>query len=125
MKIEQCPICYSTLEVRLCSPCEDCGYLENNSISLTAEKYQYNIYEVYPGLRIQLCSFCDVDFGSYKPEYLGFDDGRRIGYDKLIFISKLENLSIEKDKYCRSCDKRLKFLKFLKNLRELTLQNKI
>lgn len=128
MKNEQCPICFSELEVVDCAPCDDCGHLEKEIEHFKEGKHKYNVYNVYNGLKLQLCDFCDVDFESYKSEYLGFDDNRRIGYENFEFVSSVESPSIEKDKYCSECGSRLKFLKFLRDLREMikneTIANK-
>jgi hypothetical protein len=119
MKKEQCPICYTELEVVECAPCYDCGHFEVELKHFKEKRHQYNIYEVYKGLKLQLCDFCDVDFGSYKSEYLGFKDNRRIGYENLAFVAEVESPALEKDKFCPTCNQRLKFLNFIINLREL------
>lgn len=117
MKKEQCPICYSELEVIQCAPCYDCGYMEAEIEHFKNGIHTYNIYAVYEELELQLCNFCDVDFGSYQSDYLGFDDNRRIGYENFKFISAVKNPSLEHDKYCPECQRRLKFLNFLSALR--------
>lgn len=119
MKNEQCPICFSDLELKDCAPCDDCGHLEEEIKHFKQGIHQYNIYNIYKGLRLQLCDFCEVDFGSYKSEYLGFNNNKRIGYGSFEFVFSVENPSIEKDKYCPECGRRLKFLKFLRELREM------
>jgi hypothetical protein len=81
--------------------------------------HTYSVYEVYAGLKLTLCNFCSVDFGSYRPEYLGFSSGRRIQYSDLVFIKTLEHPVVEKDKVCPSCGDRLAFLKFVYDLREI------
>lgn len=119
MKKEQCPICYSGLEVIDCAPCDSCGHLEIEIEHFKSGKHNYNVYNVYKGLKLQLCDFCRVDFGSYKSEYLGFDNDKRIGYESFEFLYSAKHLSIEKDKYCPQCKERLKFLLFLRDLREI------
>lgn len=122
MKKEQCPICYTELEVTECAPCHDCGHSELELKHFKEGIHRYNIYDVYKGLKLQLCNFCDIDFGSYKSGYLGFKDNRRIGYENFDFVSEVEPAALEKDKFCPECNKRLKFLIFLRNLKEIIQQ---
>ncbi|MGY3795823.1 hypothetical protein [Aquimarina sp. 433] len=117
MKKEQCPICYSNLEVKEFAPCDDCGGLEEEINHFKNGIHKYTVYEIYDGLELQLCNFCDVDFGSYKSEYLGLLGNRRIGYENFKFISSVQNPSIQKTKYCPECNKGIKFLTFLRDLR--------
>jgi len=119
MKIEQCPICYSNLEVKKFAPCDDCGGLEQEINHFRDGVHKYNVYEIYNGLKLQLCNSCDVDFGSYKSEYWGFLGDERIEYEKFKFIYEIENPTIQKTKFCPECKKGLKFLTFLRNLREI------
>ncbi len=63
--MNHCPICYTELEVRECAPCHDCGWDVPGEIEdLQQKKHTYATFEVYAGLRLNLCSFCMVDFGS-------------------------------------------------------------
>ena len=101
-----------------CAPCYDCGHLPEEIEHFKNGKHKYRIYDVHEGLRLQLCDFCDVDFGSYKSEYLGLENEKRIGFEDFEFIAELENPKLEKDKYCHECNKRLKFLIFLRDIRE-------
>ena len=122
MNKEQCPICYSELEVVDCAPCHDCGHLPAEIEHFHKGIHKYRIYDIHEGLRLQLCDFCDVDFGSYKSEHLGLVDNKRIGFEDFEFVKELENPNIEKDKYCPECHKRLKFLTFLKDLRDKNIK---
>ena len=124
MKIEQCPICYSSLEVKEFAPCDDCGGLEQEINHFKGGSHKYNVYEIYNGLKLQLCNFCDVDFGSYKSEYWGFLRDERIGYENFKFISEAENPTIQKTKFCPECKKGLKFLTFLRDIREIVKTDK-
>jgi hypothetical protein len=117
MKNEQCPICYSELEVKYFAPCDDCGNLDEETNHFKENMHKYNIYEIYNGLKLQLCNFCAVDFGSYKSEYLGFPDNIRIGFEDFSFVSSVDNPSVQKSKFCPECNKGLKFLTFLIDLR--------
>lgn len=117
--MEQCPICYHELEVRECAPCDDCGCYPQETDHFKAGIHTYKIYEVYRGLRLTLCNFCEVDFGSYKSEYLGLPNGKRIGFEDFSYVKDLENPQITKDKYCPECEKRLRFLQFLDAVRTM------
>jgi hypothetical protein len=116
--MEQCPICFGELETRDCAPCDDCGWDPKEIQDLTEKKHVYKTYEVYKGLRLTLCNFCDVDFGSYKPVYFGFKNGRRIGFQNFNFVRQIGNPEIVKDKFCPECSKRLTFLRFLAAVRD-------
>ena len=115
--MEQCPICFGELETRDCAPCDDCGCDPKEILDLKEKKHVYKTYEVYDGFRLTLCNFCDVDFGSYKPEYFGFKDGRKIGFENFNFVRQIDNPEIVKDKFCPECSKRLTFLRFLAAVR--------
>lgn len=108
------------------APCDDCGNLEKEIRHFKEGLHKYNIYEIYKGFKLQLCDVCDVDFGSYKSEYLGLSSNRRIGYEDFAFVSNVIYPSIKKRKYCPECNKGLKFLTFLIELRATTsLENNV
>ncbi|MFN8284964.1 MAG: hypothetical protein U0U67_17205 [Chitinophagales bacterium] len=117
--MQQCPICYSELEIRQCSPCDCCGADENELIHLKENKHKYNVYEIYYGLKLKLCTFCEVDFSSYKTEYFGFSNKKRLSLNDFNFIKEIENPVVEIDKYCPECKERLSFLKFTKAIWEI------
>jgi hypothetical protein len=117
--MEQCPVCYHQLEVRECDPCEDCGYLNHGITHSHKHLETYKIYEVYQGLRLTLCDFCAVDFGSYKPEYFGFTGKNPIAYQNFEFVRDVADPQVVKDKFCPECSSRLPFLKFLSEVRSL------
>ena len=122
---EQCPICYSELKIIDCTPCYDCGHLPIEINHFKDGKHKYNIYNVYNGLELQLCNFCDVDYGSYKSEYFGFNNNQRIGFENFELIKSIESPRLEKDKYCSKCKKRLRFLTFLNDMREMNMKYSI
>ena len=117
--MEQCPVCYNELEVRDCAPCDDCGGNEKEIRHFQQGIHTYKIYEVYQGLRLTLCNFCTVDFGSYKSEYLGFSGNQRIDFENFVFVRDLVDPQLVKDKFCPECSARLKFLHFVSTVREL------
>jgi hypothetical protein len=123
--MDYCPICYTQLEVRECAPCFDCGWDVPAEIEdMQQKKHMYATFEVYAGLRLNLCSFCMVDFGSYRPEYFGFKDNSAIGYEKFVFVKDIHSPQVELDKFCPTCFKRLKFLKFLAAVRQINAGEK-
>ncbi len=118
--MDYCPICYGELEVRECAPCHDCGWNVPTELEdLRAGTHTYATYEIYKGLRLTLCNFCLVDFGSYRPEYFGFTDEQRLYFDSFHFIRDVHHPQPELDKYCTTCGHRFQFLKFLQAIREL------
>src|SRR5690348_16918302 len=117
--MEQCPICFTELEVRDCAPCDDCGWNVPTEIEHFKEKlHTYTIYEVYQDLRLTLCDFCAVDFASYKSEYFGFKNGKRLDLFEFNLVNQVNQPEIVKDKFCPECSARLKFLKFIAEIRD-------
>ena len=113
-----CPLCYGSLEVREVAPCEDCGGDPTEIEHFRRGKHTYSEYEVFPGLKLVLCNFCDVDFGSYDPTFFGLPAQIHIGYGKMRQLRTLDSPTIEKDKYCPSCKRRLAFLRFVSQARD-------
>ena len=117
--MEQCPICFGELEVRDCAPCDDCGWNVPTEIEHLKEKiHTYTTYEVYQGLRLTLCDFCAADFGSYKSEFFGFKNEKRVNLSDFNFVKLIEHPEVAKDKFCPKCCARLKFLKFVAEIRQ-------
>lgn len=120
--MKQCPICFHDLEVRECTPCDDCG---GTGITLTErqhlneQKDVYTVYEVYKELRLTLCHFCSIDFGSYRPEYFGFENKQRLSITDFNFVKQVEDHTMVKDKFCPECNRRLKFLNFVLAIRQI------
>lgn len=119
MKKKQCPICFGELEVIDVAPCDDCGHDQNEINHFYECKHTYREFEIF-GVTLILCDFCMVDFSSYDPEYFGLSKNKIIGLgsQKLKEIQLLNNLSIQKDKFCPTCGHRLSFLKWLKDVNE-------
>ena len=74
---------------------------------------------IFGELTLVLCDFCQVDFGSFNPEFFGLPKDTRIGYEKMQFLRDVEGARISKDKVCPNCKYRLPFLKFVQQAREL------
>ena len=114
--MKSCPLCYSPLETRECTPCHDCGANKIIVEGFEQKKPSFNRYEVR-GIYINLCSFCVLDFGSYKSDFLGLPRGKRLGFEQFNFVKEIEPVS-EKDLFCTECGHRLAFLKFIQAFRE-------
>jgi len=117
--MEQCPICYTELEIRDCAPCDDCGWDPQELEHFKANQHVYRTYEIYKGLRLTLCNICDVDFGSYLPETFGFKDRQRIGFQDFHLIKDIKNPQIQNCKFCPECKRTLRFLNFQFDIKQL------
>lgn len=117
--MEQCPVCFGELDVRECAPCDDCGAKPGEIDDFNQKIHTYTVYEVYKALRLTLCDFCAVDFGSYKPGYFGIRADTKLEFGGFNMIRQLENPQVVKDKFCPECEKRLTFLKFVAEVREM------
>lgn len=84
-----------------------------------AGKHTYAEMRIFGNLSVVLCNFCQVDFGSFHPDYFGLPRNARIGYEKMQFVRAVPEVFIGKDKYCPQCNLRLAFLKFVVAAREL------
>ena len=114
MKEKDCPLCETKLETRMVTPCMSCG--SDKSELDHYEAHIYCEYELYFGQRLILCNFCDVDFSSYNPTHFGFDSGKRLGLTDFAFVRDISDKSLLLDQYCPTCNLRLPFLNFIKNL---------
>jgi len=129
MKSEQCPICSTELEVKEVTPCIECGALEEevNRIKEDIKEKndphhqslspEFNLYRIFDKFEVTLCGFCAVDIGSFNPEYFGLPKNKKLGYEKLQFLKKLDSPTIGKDKYCPECKLRLSFINFVISVR--------
>jgi len=119
MNKEQCPICSTELEVRDVSPCWDCGHDPVEIDHFNSGKHTYSELEVFCS-RIVLCDFCMVDFSSYDPQQFGLPWDKKIGLGKPDFreLRSVDESGISKDKVCPVCNHRLKFLKWMVEVRE-------
>jgi hypothetical protein len=119
MANEQCPVCFSVLEVRDVAPCEECGSDPQEIEHFQQGKHTYQRLEVFAGLELTLCNFCMVDFASWDPTFFGLPRGSRVGFERMRFVQDIPNPSLGKDKFCPECRLRLAFLKFVAAAREL------
>lgn len=119
MSDTNCPVCYSPLEVRDVAPCMDCGAVPHEIDHALSGRHTYAEFRVFGDLTLVLCDFHQVDFGSYDPTYFGLPKNARIGFQKMQFVRSIDDIQITKDKYCPECKRRLAFLKFLEQARQL------
>ena len=102
------------------APCYDCGWKKIEIEHFHEEEHSYCEFEVY-GSKLILCDFCAFDFSSYSPEYLGFPKGKKLGYGTVGFGLLRDLTTVEcalgKDKFCNTCEARLKFLEALQEMR--------
>ena len=116
-----CPICYGLLETREVAPCYDCGHDPKELEHLSEGRHTYAVMNVF-GVDIVLCSFCQVDFSSYRPTYFGRASRAHFGRE-LAFVRDELNPRPTKDRYCPECGHRLAFLRFLAKARETASVN--
>ena len=117
MQETHCPLCHGELETREVAPCHECGAIPEEKEHLAQGEHTYREYEVFPPLRLILCDFCDVDFGSYDPTFFGLPRGTRIGYQHFVPLEPVQHPALAHDKYCAACGHRLKFLRFVADAR--------
>ena len=118
MQETHCPLCYGELEIRDVAPCDECGAVPQEIEHFASGKHSYAEYEVFPSLKLTLCNFCDVDFGSFDPAYFGLPRNARIGYEHMRLISPIREPALGKDKFCPACNLRLSFLRFVQQARQ-------
>ncbi len=119
MNPEQCPICFTGMETREVAPCMDCGALPDELRHFHEGLHTYAEFRVFDSLRLILCNFCCVDFGSYQPEYFGLPDSVRLSFGRMTLIQEVHPPEKTFDKVCPDCGKRLAFLRFVSEARQL------
>lgn len=118
MQETYCPLCHGELEVRDVAPCDECGAVPQELEHFKSGKHSYAEYEVFPRLKLKLCNFCDVDFGSHDPTFFGLSRSARIGYEFMRLVQPIQEPALGKDKFCPSCNLRLTFLRFVHEARQ-------
>jgi hypothetical protein len=124
MQETHCPICYGELEVRELAPCDDCGAKPEELEHFRQGLHTYAVYRVFQDLELTLCNFCDVDFGSYNPEFFGLHKKSQIGYDKMSLVRRVDQPAVQLGKVCTQCGLRLTFARFVAQARERHAQQK-
>ncbi|HEY8562145.1 MAG TPA: hypothetical protein VIL74_17355 [Pyrinomonadaceae bacterium] len=122
MSVDYCPICYLKLETAEVAPCHECGHLETEVEHAKQNIHSYAEMRIFGDLSLILCDFCQVDFGSYHPEFFGLPPKTKIGFRKMQFLRSVDDHSIKWDKVCPNCHHRVQFLEFVNRARELHQQ---
>jgi hypothetical protein len=117
-KFTHCPLCFSELEEKDVAPCAECGHIEGEIEHAQEGRHTFAEMRVFGGLSVVLCSFHQVDFASFQPEFLGLNSNARFGFKTMQFMREVP-VFIGKDKVCPQCNLRLAFLKFVVAAREL------
>ena len=97
------------------APCWDYGADPRELEDLRAGRHSYDELEVL-GARMVLCDLCQADFTSYDPTDFGQPAGRPLELPHILIRSP-EAPSIQRDKVCPECNRRLAFLRFVLQVR--------
>jgi len=115
-----CPICSNAMQEIPVAPCHCCGHNPREIGECERKEHQYHRFTLF-GCPVVLCDFCDADFGSYYPEYLGLPGKTPGDYPNgypLELVDRVEPACQGMDLYCTSCQHRLAYLLFIKAVRE-------
>ena len=131
-KNTHCPLCYEELTTVETTPCISCGQSEISlkilkqdiNESFSHDSVTYSNYRAFEEIEIILCNLCTFDFSSVNPEFFGLENNKTIFPSNFQFLTEVENPEIGKDKYCSSCNMRLAYLLFVKQIRELNTEGK-
>lgn len=114
--MQQCPLCYSPLEVRDVAPCYLCGAIPQELEHFRSGEHSFCEYEFLWGHRIVLCDICALT--PWDPEYFGLPRETKLSWKDLHLLRRLDNPSLALDKFCPSCGLRMKYLTFVQKVRE-------
>jgi hypothetical protein len=114
---EECPLCSADMEVRNVAPCEECGGDPESLDRFGAKNQTYHLVRVLGGRELVLCTGCMLDFGSLDPNFLGVPAGAHYGFENMEIVREINAAAIRADNYCPECEYRLKFLRFVKDVR--------
>lgn len=117
MGSDECPLCSGPLEVRNVAPCEQCGGDPESLARFNAQDQIYHLVKVLRGKEIVLCTGCMLDFGSLDPLFLGVPRGTHYGFEHMEIVREINSPAIRADNFCPSCGYRMKFLRFVKEVR--------
>lgn len=118
MRNEQCPLCSGSLEVREASPCHECGGDPGSVERFNSGEHTYHAVKVFRDQELILCDSCMLNFGSFDPEFFGQPKGTLIGFEHMEVVREIQSPSGRPDMFCTSCGYRLRFLRFVKDLRK-------
>ena len=122
-KHAHCPLCFEELETKDVAPCAECGHVEGEIEHALEGRHTFAEMRIFGGLSVVLCSFCQVDFGSFHAEFFGLSHDAQFGFHTMQFVRDVP-VFIGKDKVCPQCNLRLAFLKFVVAARELHAKTK-
>lgn len=122
MQETHCPFCQTQLETIDVAPCWDCGWKEDELRQALNGEHTFSERKIFGEVSAVLCNFCDVDFGSYDPQFFGLQRKALIGFEKMQFVRSVE-VAIRKDKFCPECKMRLAFIRFVQKARTLNQNN--
>ena len=114
---EDCPLCGAAMEVRNVAPCEECGGDPESIDRFGARDQTYHLVRVFGGSELILCTGCMLDFGSLDPNFLGLPAGTPYGFEHMEIVREITGPAIRADNFCPECEYRLKFLRFVKEVR--------
>jgi hypothetical protein len=95
----------------------DCGQDPQELRHVAEGRQTYAEYRIFDSLSLVLCSFCQVDFGSYDPTYFGLPASARIGLEHMSFVRDVVPPPHTFDKVCPKCHHRLSFLQVVSAVR--------
>lgn len=119
MPTDYCPLCYARLEVREVAPCMECGHKPEEIEQTLAGRHTFIERRIFGNLTLVLCDFCEVDFGSFAPEFFGLPRRTRLGLGQMDFVRMLDHVVIGQDKFCPQYGYRLAFLEFAAQARQM------
>ena len=112
-----CPLCATALEEREVAPCEECGGFPLELEHFRAGRHSYAEYEVFGGLRLVLCNFCDANFSTFDPVFFGLPRNAPCGHESMRHVLTVKPAGTSRDRFCPSCRYRLAFLRFVMRAR--------
>ncbi len=114
---DECPLCDGPLEVRNAAPCERCGGDPGSLEAFRTGEQSYYLVKLLGSQELVLCTGCMIDFGSLDPKFLGVPVGTDYGFEHMEIVREINSPAIRGDNYCPSCGYRLRFLRFVKEVR--------
>ncbi len=102
--------------MREVAPCFDCGADRGELADLAQGEHTYAELLAL-GAPVVLCDACQADFSSYDPRYFNRPPGTRFGVGEFRFVRALRDPAPATDEFCRRCQRRLAFLRFLVQVR--------
>lgn len=116
MASEYCPLCAGVMEPRSAAPCEKCGADSDSLARFNAGEESYYLVKILRSRELVLCAGCMVGFGELEPEFLAASQRSDYGFERMEIVRQV-NGSVRNDYFCPECGYRLKFLRFVKDLR--------